>query len=285
MAQSLKSLKDRIRSVENTKKITSAMEMISVAKLNRISDFASSIKPYAESIETILKNLLTSVEALRNPFLEKRTQIKNIAVCVITSDSGLCGSYNMNIIRLAEKFILEKGAGNIKLICVGKRGASYFRSKKTTEIINNFVGFNGRYAPKIFKEISEYLIDIYTKHEVDEVYVVYSHLSTGMVYRPVVDKFLNIEPTKGETIPYMLEPAGPEILEKLIPRFVNIKLNNILLQAFTAEHSARSIAMKSATDNATELLSALILLRNKIRQANITQDMLEIISSSEALKG
>ncbi|MBF0483429.1 MAG: ATP synthase F1 subunit gamma [Candidatus Omnitrophica bacterium] len=285
MGQSLKALKDRIRSIENTKKITSAMEMISVAKLNRISDFAASIKPYAESIESILKNLLTSVEALRNPFLEKRGIPKTIGVCVITSDSGLCGAYNINIIRTAERFMNEKGYEKVKLICVGKRGASYFKSKKSAEVLHNFTGFNGRFVPAIFKEISDYLIEIYIKQEVDEVYVVSSHLAAGMVYSPVVDKFLNIEPTKGETIPYLLEPEGSEILERLIPRFINVKLNNILLQAFTAEHSARSIAMKSATDNAKELLAALILRRNKIRQANITQDIIEIISSSEALKG
>jgi len=284
MMKSLKQIKNRIRSTENTKKVTAAMEMVSVAKLNRTERDLLALRPYVASLTSLTHNLINSQDKARHSLLEVRQGPDKICLCVITSDSGLCGSYNNNIIRAADNFINTRGRDKVDLVCVGRKGFNYF-NKNNLSILNTYIGLNGRFSSNAAAGIIDNLTGIFISGKASGVYIAYTHFKTALVHEPRVEKILNIEPLPGPKTEYILEPDITSILNEIIPRYISMRLRLIILEAFTAEHSARTVAMKTATDNARDLLQGLVLLRNKVRQANITQEIMEIISSSEALKG
>lgn len=285
MAHSLKQIKNRIRGIENTCKVTQAMQMVSVAKLNRIDKLLFAVRPYFLRLESIMYELVNRrKEGVSHPLLESRTPGGRICLCVVTSDAGLCGAYNNNIIRLAQDFIREHAKGKVDLICIGRKGFNYFK-KNQYNILNAYLGMNGKYSEQACCEIEKSLIDIFTSGRADQVFFAYTHYQSASVHRPLIEKFLNLEPKVVKSSDYILEPDINGILTQIIPKYISMKLKQIILEAFTAEQSARVIAMKTATDNAQDLLQDLVVLRNKVRQANITQEIMEIISSSEALKG
>ena len=281
---SVRNIKNRIRSIENTKKVTQAMEMVALAKLNRIDKMLYALRDYAADMEALKNDLLGGNIKIAHPLLAERAVSKEIVLCVITSDNGLCGLYNNNLIRVAEEFIQKYGEDKIKLVILGRKGFNYFKTR-SMPILKAYVGLNGRYQERISDEIANYLIDLYAFGKTDAVYLAYTHFKRFMVYEPVIKKFLNLEKSGGNDTDYILEPGPQRIIEEFIPRYVTVIFRSILLEAFTSEHSARTIAMKTSTDNARDLLKKLTVQRNKARQANITTEMLEIISSSEALKG
>lgn len=284
MTVHLRQIKNRIKSIENTKKVTSALELISVAKFNRMDKILITLRPYSLKLDAILNNIITRCDIGSSEFLRQRPEVNKIGICLITSDSGLCGSYNNNIIRLTESFIKERGKEKFKLVTVGKKGFSYFK-KRGCEIVNSYLDLTGRYSQAVSDKILNDLVNIFITREVDEVYIAYNHFKTLLVHKPIIEKFLNMERVKGkEEIDYISEPDLKTILEGLLFRYISLKLNTIILEAFTAEHAARTVTMRMATDNAKELLTSLTLLRNKVRQTGITQDMMEIISASEALR-
>lgn len=260
------------------------MQMISIAKLNRIEKPFLALRPYFSGLEAMLANVLSSSGFVSSPYLEKRQEIKKICLCIVASDSGLCGSYNNNVIHLAEKFIEEKGIDKVGLVVVGRKALRYFQ-KQGIGIFDSYTGLNGRYSQKVSDEIAERLRGLFLSAQADEVYFVYTHFETALLCRPMIKKFLSIELAPSLKREYLFEPNIDLILGELILRYISMKTGLILFEAFTAEHAARTIAMKSATDNADELLRSQVLVRNKLRQALITEDIMEIISSSEALKG
>lgn len=284
MIQSLKQIKNRIRSTENTKKVTGAMEMVSVAKLNRVEKDILSLRPFVFNLGNIMHNLIATSDNATHPFLKNGESTGKICLCVITSDNGLCGVYNNNIIRTAEEFINARGSNKVNLVCIGRKGFSYFK-KNNLNILNTYIGMNGRYSQEIFAKINNNLLDLFVSGAASQVYIAYTHFKTALIHEPRVEKILNIDRPPVTESRYILEPDIATILNKIVPEYISMKLKLIILEAFTAEHSARTIAMKTATDNARDLLQGLVLLRNKVRQANITQEIMEIISSSEALKG
>lgn len=284
MIQSLKQIKTRIRSTENTERVTRAMELISVAKLNRIEKTMLSLRPYVAKLGSLLQGLINSQGAGMSSFLEPNLATDKICLCVITSDSGLCGAYNNNIIRLTEEFISRQGREKINLVCIGRKGFNYFR-RNNLNILNTYIGMNGRYTQGIASSITDNLVDIFVSGKAREVYVAYAYFKTALIHKPMVEKFLNIERIPQEETEYILEPDRQAILNEILPKYIYMRLKLIILEAFTAEHSARTVAMKTATDNAGDLLQGLVLWKNKVRQANITREIAEIISSSEALKG
>ncbi|MFA6079475.1 MAG: ATP synthase F1 subunit gamma [Candidatus Omnitrophota bacterium] len=284
MAQSLKRIKSRLRSIENTRKVTGAMQMISATKLHRTTKVLMSAKPYLLKLESLLNNIASGPVSLVGPFFTARPEVKRIALCLVTSDGGLCGAYNNNIIRVAEDFIEKYGRDRIRLIAVGQKGYKYFRSLGIIAS-NPYLGLNGRYVEPVADDIGHTLIDSFLNNEVDEVHIAYTHFETVLRVRPVVVKFLNIERAAGSNAEYIFEPNVSKIIEELVPRYLLVKIRCVLLDSLTSEHSARTVAMKAATDNAGDLLHSLTQLRNKVRQANITQEIMEIISSVEALKG
>ncbi len=284
--QPLRNIKNRIRIIDNTRKVTDVMEKISITKLNRTDKVLFAMRPYFSKLDSLLHNFIANAEVTSSPFLEKRARIKTICLCVITSDSGLCGLYNNNVIRLADEFIKKQGEDKIKLVLIGKKGFNRFKNYGI-EILKTYIGLHGKYREKVSDEISDNLSGIFLSQKVDEVYVAYTHHETSLRLKPVLRKFLNIDRVYKDKrdIEYILEPNAKRILEELIPRYILVSFRLILLESLTSEHAARTVAMKMATDNAEDLLKRLVLVRNKLRQANITEEMLEIIASSEALKG
>jgi len=283
--QSLRQIKNRIRSIDSTRKITRAMEMVSSSKLTRVRNALYASGPYLAGFESILKNLLCDLSSVPHPLFAKREQIRKTAFCVISSDTGLCGIYNHNVISLAEKTISRYPKDKVKIIIIGKEANSYFR-RKGYDIERAYLGIYGKYSGKTSDELSEYLTNMFLSEEADEIYTVYTNFSSMLRHTAFIDKFLNIEaPAGGRRHNYILEPDSKTILDKMIPRYLSGKMRSIFLNALTSEHSARMFAMKTATDNADNLIETLTLLRNKVRQASITKEVLEIALSAEALKG
>ncbi|HTZ11956.1 MAG TPA: ATP synthase F1 subunit gamma [Candidatus Margulisiibacteriota bacterium] len=285
MPESLKQIKSRIRSIQSTKKVTNAMQMVSAVKLNRTDKALVSLRSYLAGMESVLTDLVNSREEINNPYFRgKGLEEKSILLCVITSDSGLCGLYNNNVLRQAEDFLQNQGGKDIRLILIGKKSAGYFRAKGLT-ILHTYAGLNGIYNPLVSDEIAAILANLFSAGEADAVYIASSYFKNAFIQNAGVRKLLNIEIQKGPRTEFIMEQPFDELLTKAATRYIITKMRMVLLEAFCCEHAARSLAMKLATDNAQELLEALTLVRNKIRQANITQEMMEIISSTEALRG
>lgn len=285
MLQSLKAIKNRIRSIENTRKVTAAMQMISATKLSRLDSRLVQNRPFARKIESILGDLLQGRPANLNPFLEPRLSGDRIVLCVITADNGLCGVYNNNVIRQAEVFINRYGWDKVKLVIVGKKGWSYFKNYREN-IIHSYLGLSGRYSDKICSELLNNLTNLFLSKQADEIYFVYTRFKNALSNQAVVEKFLNIniKPAVSKK-DYIIEPNISRVLEKLIPEYLSARVRLALLESFTSEHASRLVAMRTATENAKELLNSLVLLRNKVRQASITREIIEIVSAAEALKG
>lgn len=284
MSRSLRQIKSRIRSIENTKKVTSAMEMISVSKMNRIENKLRAFNLFFTKFEGVLANFSNNCGRVSSPLFEEREEKKNIALCLITSDGGLCGMYNAEVIQKAEEFIRDNSHKQIRLIAIGKKGFNYFKNHREITILDKYTGLNGRYSDELCRELTDVLANSFLSGQADEVYVVYTHFITALLHKVIVKKLFNLGQNSALDIEYIMEPGKERILEEIVPRYLLFRMKLILLEAFTSEHSARTIAMKTATDNAKELLEDLTLLRNKVRQANITQDIMEIVGSTEALK-
>ncbi|MCX5686322.1 MAG: ATP synthase F1 subunit gamma, partial [Candidatus Omnitrophica bacterium] len=261
MIQNLRQIKSRIRSIENTRKITRAMETISAAKLNRIKNSFYAARSYSASLEAVLKRFLSDITMPENPLIKKRERIKNIAVCIIASDTGLCGAYNNNIIKRTEAFLGDRDRENVRLIAVGRQVFAHFKNKGYP-VTRSRIGLFGRYSVKISQELVSELTSIFLSEEADEVYIAYTHFSANLRHNPVVEKFLGVDFEEGKRTYYILEPDAQKILNDVMPRYLASKMNTIIMDAFTAEHSARMLAMKIATDNADELIDTLTLARN-----------------------
>jgi len=284
MLQSLKQIKNRIRSVENTSKVTHAMEMISIAKLRQSETRLPAQRTYSDKVERLLNNLLSNTKGITNSFIVGRAQVKKIALCVITSDTGLCSVYNNNIIRLSESFINEHGRDKILLITVGRKGFNYFR-RKGFDIAEKFIEANGRYSEELSKQLLDLLMRFFLTGQADEVYIAYTNYITISKHKQIIEKIFNLGKREEKNeIEYNFEPDINKILDKLIPLYLVNKIKSILLNSFSCEHAARMIAMAEATNNAKDLLDGLVLTRNKVRQANITKEILEIVSTAEAVR-
>ncbi|MDD5085668.1 MAG: ATP synthase F1 subunit gamma [Candidatus Omnitrophica bacterium] len=285
MTQSLRDIKRRIRSVEGTAKITRAMEMVSVSKLRRTENTLFLSKPYFARMGLLLSNLLAQAgNQARHPFLEEKKENGSFALFLVASDTGLSGVHNENIIRFADSFISRRGKDKLELIVMGRKAFKHF-NKIGVPIRKSYLNLYGRYSTGMEKEIADTLAGMFLSGEVGEVYAAYTHFESALRHKPVVEKLLSLPPHAGYDADYITDPGVDGILEKLLPRYLTAKVKMIILEAFVAEHSARTISMKSATDNAEELLDSLVLLRNKVRQAAITKELIEVISAAEALKG
>ena len=283
----LRQIKKRIRSIESTRKIARAMELVSVNKLRKVEDRAHAMRPYVGRMDEILKNVVAAAEDFHHPLLDERREKKALALCVLTSDSGLCGSYNNNILRLADGFVRQQPAETkIHIVAVGKKGFSHFRGRGFA-LSRSFIGLNGRYQENVADEITRYLQEQFLTRTVDEVHVAYTRFETNARHCATVEKFLNISlpGARVRSENFIWEPSRGEIFAEVMAEFLILKLRSYLLQSFVCEHSSRIIAMSMAKENAKELLENLILQQNKLRQALITKDVSEIVGAAEALKG
>lgn len=289
MAENVKALRRRLRSIRNTKQITRAMEMVSAAKLRRSQDLLLAGRPYARKLQELLGRLADSGDAT-DPLFEIR-DVRRRALLLLTADRGLAGSFNTQIIKRAEAFLCEHP--QTVLHCVGRKGYDYFRGRRW-EIVESVTDLAGKASAERAVSIADSLMQRFLSGEVDEVVLMYNAFVSTMVYRPTAEKLLPLDPEAllagkaafpGPRLDYILEPTPSRVLSSLLPRYVRNKVYISLAETFTAEHSARMIAMSGATKNCEDLISSVGLRMNKARQSAITTEILEIVGGAEALKG
>ncbi|NLT50211.1 MAG: ATP synthase F1 subunit gamma [Ignavibacteria bacterium] len=289
----LRDIKRRIVGVKNTQQITKAMKMVAAAKLRRAQDNIVSARPYSRMIRKILNNLLAVSKIAENPLTEKRNAEK-IAVIIITSDRGLCGSFNMNIIREAEDMIKQEykaqiETGNVVLYCFGKKGYEYF-SKRDFKIEGNYSGVFSELKFEVASKFVNSMIHKFSKKEIDKAVIVYNKFKSVIQHDKTIEQLLPIEAadeTKIENnaeVDYIYEPDKISIINSLLPKYLNSIMWQALIESYAAELGARMTAMDMATENAKELIRTLNITYNKERQASITKEILEIVSGADALK-
>jgi F-type H+-transporting ATPase subunit gamma len=283
----LKAIRKRIGSIRNTQQITKAMKMVAAAKLRRAQEAAVEARPYAEKMSELYKNLVARVSRAAHPLLGLRDE-KRLDLLILTSDRGLCGGYNANLIRAAEAFIRREGAGKeIQLVLVGRKGADYFRRRKAP-IADRYVNILAVAAEELAGEIAEKAIARFIQGETDAVYILYSRFRSALSQVPTLEKLLPVELPESEKpqqlTEYLIEPSVEALLASLLPKVVGVAIYRALLEATASEHGARMTAMDSATTNASKMMGALTLQMNRARQASITRELMEIVGTAEALK-
>jgi F-type H+-transporting ATPase subunit gamma len=283
----LKVIRKRIGSIRNTQQITKAMKMVSAAKLRRAQEAAVEARPYAEKMTDLFKNLAARVSREAHPLLGLRDE-KRIDLLLLTSDRGLCGGYNANLIRAAEALIRREGAGKeIQLVLVGRKGAEHFRRRKAT-IADRYINILAVAAEELAGEIAEKAIGRFIRGETDAVYILYSRFRSALSQVPTLEKLLPVTVSETEKpeqlVDYLIEPGVEALLASLLPKVVQVAIYRALLEATASEHGARMTAMDSATTNASKMMGALTLQMNRARQASITRELMEIVGTAEALK-
>ena len=282
---SLLDIRRRIRSVKNTQQITKAMKTVSAAKLRRAQERVFSARPYAEQMRKILGNLTSRLENVSHPLLEVRPE-ERILIAVVTADRGLCGAFNSNVIRAAQAFIREHHGQTLDFVAVGRKGRDFFRRRGAAiraDFINIFSKLNYGHA----KDISETIVQAYANAEVDAVYIVYNEFKSVIQQRLVVEKVLPL--SRGELrdsatpVDYIFEQPPQEIFNRMLPRYVEVQIYRALLESAASEHGARMASMETASRNAADMIDMLTLNMNRIRQAAITREIIEVVSGAGAL--
>jgi F-type H+-transporting ATPase subunit gamma len=287
----LKEIRTRIVSVNSTMQITSAMKMVSAAKLKRAQDAITRMRPYAEKLKDILENASASVGVDGSIYSQQRDE-KVVWVVAITSNRGLCGGFNNNVIKEARRVIAQHSGNTVKVVALGKKSADFFRktAQWETSSINDapnsiFDQLNFENASKV----AELLMAAFSEGKVDKVVVIYNRFKNAAMQIVTAEQLLPVLPPKGKVgasnVDFIFEPNKEQIVNELIPRSLKVQLYKALLDSFAAEHGARMTAMHKATDNAGELVKDLKLTYNKARQAAITGEILEIVAGAEALNG
>ena len=283
---SLRDIRRRIRSIQNTGKVTKAMELIAASKLRRTQAAVLATRPYSEKIREVIGHLaaqpLEDDEDGIQPLLERRA-VNNIGILHITPDRGLCGGLHSNLNGRVGQFILEQQAP-VKLICVGRKGRD-FMVRHGRDVRAIFLNMGDRPTMADTIAISHMAIDDYTSGEVDEVYVSYPEYVSVMSQRPTIKKLLPIEAAElppPQRVGYIYEPTSPTVLGALLPRFVEMQLYHALLEMIACEQSARMVAMRTASDSAGEMVSDLTLMLNKVRQESITNELLDLATGAAA---
>lgn len=286
----LREVKKRIRTVISTRRITKAMEMVAAAKLRRAQSRVEQSKPYAQKLDEMLSHLAAgSATEIAHPYFEERP-IKKRTLLIIVSDRGLCGSFNSNLLRLTDKWIAEHNDTELELVLVGKRANDYYKSR-----FDNIVEYYGDWGGVIdfgrAREIAAYLTNRFVAGETDEIHLAFTRFISLVKYDPGIEKYLPVpRPESGgeeaSTVSdYIFEPTSEEIYSQLMPSYANTKMITALLESFASEHGSRMMAMGNATKNAGEMVDNLTLEYNKARQAQITKELLEVVSGAEALAG
>ncbi len=285
---SLKDIRKRITSVRNTQQITKAMKMVAAAKLRRAQEAAEGARPYAVKLTELLVNLSSQSGAYSHPYLsEGSTAPAHLVLC--TSDRGLCGGFNTNLIKLAEEFFAGEDGAEATLTACGRRGNDYFKSRIGERIVAAHVNRPGGLDLELARSVTEDVAQLFTSGEAGSVYLIYSRFNSAISQTPVLEKLLPIERSDdGETgeaglTDYVYEPGAAELLGTLLPRYAETKVYQAMLESVASEHGARMAAMDSATRNAAEMIDRLTLEMNRARQAAITTELMEIVSGAEAL--
>jgi F-type H+-transporting ATPase subunit gamma len=284
---SLIDIRRRIRSVKNTQQITKAMKMVSAAKLRRAQERALASRPYAEMMGRVLSNVAAAAagneEAGRLPLLQVREE-KRIHMIVVSSDRGLAGAFNANLFRKAQRFADERGVSTIQVETIGRKGRDYFR-RRNFQVTGEYIGVIDRPTIEQAREIADKMIDLYSKAETDAVYIAVNEFKNAMAPNIVLRKMLPVEvpENSGEGIDYIYEQPPQELLSALLPRYVEMSIYRAMLESNSAEHAARMTAMDTASSNAGDVIQSLTLNLNRVRQAAITREIIEIVSGAAAL--
>jgi F-type H+-transporting ATPase subunit gamma len=277
-------IRRRIRSVKNTQQITRAMKMVAAAKLRRAQERMFAARPYAAALREVLASVAMRVDISKHPLLQEREREEKVLLLIVTADRGLCGAFNTNILRAAQNVMVEKGWRDIHLLPIGRKAGDFFKRRsipirrQTTQI--------QALSLETAREISQALIDDFTGGEFDAVYVLYNEFKSIIAQRVTLDRLLPLErawsDVQAPAIEYLYQPGPEQILNDLLPKHIEFQLYRVLLESAAAEQGARMTAMESATKNASEMIDHLTLTYNRIRQAAITKEIIEIVSGAAA---
>ncbi len=293
MSGALKEVRNRISSVQSTQQITKAMKMVSAAKLRRAQDAIVQMRPYAKKLQELLANIVSNADGNINMELATERPVEKLLLIVITSDRGLCGGYNSNLIKLAKEVIKEKypsiaAKTNTEILPVGKKGYEHF-TKNKFKVIDQYWSIFSDLSFDNIASASKFAMEAFTKGDVDAVELVYSEFKNAATQNFIAEQFLPVKRTekkKGEAnADFIFEPDKNVLIRELMPKILNTQLYKAILDAHASEHGARMTAMDKATDNAQELLKALKISYNRARQAAITTELTEIVSGAAALQG
>jgi F-type H+-transporting ATPase subunit gamma len=271
-------------------KITRAMELIAASQIRRAQQRVEQARPYAEQITRAIQDVATAAETLEHPLLEGRAEPKAAAVFVVTSDRGLAGAYNANVLRTTEELLqaLRSEGKEPKMYVSGRKGQSYFRFRQRS-VEEAWSGFSERPRYDDAREIADTLIEAFTGREVDEIHGVFTHFVSGLTQRATARRFVpmvveEVEEEEGPYPLYIFEPSAEEILAAMLPRYVQTRVFHSLLESAASEHAARRRAMSAATENAEDLIKSLTRVANQARQTEITTEIMEIVGAAEALE-
>jgi F-type H+-transporting ATPase subunit gamma len=280
----------RIRSVKNTQQITRAMKFVAAARLRRAQEAALAARPYAKELVRVLRSTMSRIVEPQHPLLVRRPE-GTILVLVMSGERGLAGAFNTNILRRANEFFRANKGKKVAVIPVGKKGRDSLR-KAGFNLIAEYINVLARVEFATAREISDLVSDLYAKGEIDSVYVVFSEFKTVMSANLALEKLLPVEALRTEEgadatqaasqVDYIYEQPEEQLLDKLLPRYVETQVLRAMLESSAAEHAARMTAMESATKNAGEVIEALTLHMNKVRQAAITKEIIEVVSGASS---
>jgi len=273
-------IRRRIRSVKSTQQITRAMKMVAAARLRRAQDSIFNARPYANEMLTLLASLAARTEQRAHPLLAERP-IEKVLLVLITADRGLCGGFNANLVRAAQDYLKIHHDQDVSIIAVGRKGRDFYR-KQSGKMASEHINLFGRLKFANAQQIAKEIIDLYTQQKVDAVDFLYNEFKSIMTQRVVIERYLPVKPLQpavGEAlIDYIYEQPALEILNALLPRYVEIEVYRALLESRAAELAAQMTAMDAATNNASDLIDSLTLHLNRVRQAAITREIIEVVS-------
>ncbi len=293
MSGALKEVRNRIKSVQSTQQITKAMKMVSAAKLRKAQDAITQMRPYAKKLQEMLSNIVSNADGDISMNLATVRPVEKVLVIVVTSDRGLCGGYNSNLIKLAKQTIKDKyseqsAKGNAQLLPIGKKGYEHF-SKNNFKVVDHYWNIFLDLSFENVQKAAKFAMDAFASGQVDAVELVYSEFKNAGTQRFVSEQFLPIPKTEkikgAKQQDFIFEPDKDVLIEELMPKILNTQLYKAVLDANASEHGARMTAMDKATENANELLKALKISYNRARQAAITTELTEIVSGAAALQG
>ena len=280
-------LRRRIRSVKNTQQITKAMKMVAAAKLRRAQERMMAARPYSAALRQVLSSMSTRVDMSKHPLLEERERENKVLLLVVTADRGLAGAFNTNVIRAAQSAIAEKGWADVHLLPIGRKALDFFK-RRHWPILRQATGVYQALSLDTARDIAQGITNDFVSGEFDAVYIIYNEFKSIIAQRVTLDRILPL-PRQWEAgeeddtaIDYLYEPGPEAILTDLLPKHIEFQLYRVLLESAAAEQGARMAAMESATKNASDMISHLTLTYNRIRQASITKEIIEIVSGAAA---
>ncbi|HLE24742.1 MAG TPA: ATP synthase F1 subunit gamma [Thermodesulfobacteriota bacterium] len=286
---SLRQIRRKIGSVKGTQRIMKAMKLISAVKLQRAQGLLQAFRPYSNNFEEVARSLATRCDPKWHPLLRRPEERKKLHLVFMTSDRGLCGSFNSNLIRKIQTYLVvdAKAYEQVTFTFVGRRGRDYFARGKTLAT-KSYIGVNERNFSEVSGEIAFALIEDFIKGKCDEVILIYNFFRSALSQIMTFEKLLPIEPKDifddSQTVDYLYEPGRVEVLKFVLPKYIEVRVERAILESITSEHAARMAAMENATRNADDVIRKLSLLFNKTRQSLITKELMDIVNGTEALR-